>query len=78
MYPFSVKFKINVEKTSPEMTVDNLTDYFKDKLKSENVEITSETNGIMKRGENPHYCYRGIVTGHSRKDFPINIYLAAK
>ena len=40
MYPFSVKFKIEVEKVNPNMTVNNLLGYFENILTSEKVKIT--------------------------------------
>jgi hypothetical protein len=42
MYPFSVKFKIEVEKASEEMTVNNLIEYLQERMKIENIQFTSK------------------------------------
>jgi hypothetical protein len=47
MYPFTVKFKIEIEKASEEMTVKNVIEYFKVKLKSENVDITPKDDNRL-------------------------------
>jgi len=48
MYPFSVKFKIEVEKASSNLTANNLLDYFESILTTEKVEISSKSTEQIK------------------------------
>lgn len=62
MYPFTVKFKIEIEKASEEVTVNNLIEYFKVKFESENVDFTPRDDNRLEFSNSLRFRLFNLMT----------------